>query len=511
MEKEQELKSKKDEIKDGRIFFEFLYYFQNKTPFIYLSILTSSFSLFIILLDINFINMINVIIHSGFFCKSLQFYLLTIIMILIFLISFDALIFKEKSISIIELLKLIRFSFYKDFGNSIGKSLFKSDINSTCFSFVSNIISIERNLATAICIIFFACMIKIKISFFLTVILIALFIIIYNGNEYVDNLNNENRSNAFNSISKSKGFLASFESVESLNNDIFGNDQYCHILDPFEKILEKIEFVKETKDTIYSILSFLLTAVFIYIASYIKNNEIDANDEIFLIFFAIIFAVNEVVYLLSFLENLKKYKIAAKTILSILEKVPLEEYKKEENKLVDQSQFKGKIEFINVGFKYKSSKNDDKSWAIHHLSFVIENGQTVFIVDQHKYNKTLIFQLLTRLYEIEEGEILIDGIDITKINLQNLRDLFSIIPQEIEYSTSSNIDNSHDFNFEKLNDENKSSSYNFNNNSINLFVNEQFFSDEISKSKNTFKQKTTNLIVTAKKNTALDYEKIIIT
>lgn len=88
--------------------------------------------------------------------------------------------------------------------------------------------------------------------------------------------------------------------------------------------------------------------------------------------------------------------------------------------------FKGNIEFKDVKFKYPTRDN----YVFKGMSFQITPGQKVAFVGQSGKGKSTIIQLLLRYYDIEEGQILIDGVDIKKIDIHNLRSLFGLVGQE---------------------------------------------------------------------------------
>ncbi|HYA98163.1 MAG TPA: ABC transporter ATP-binding protein [Methylomirabilota bacterium] len=92
---------------------------------------------------------------------------------------------------------------------------------------------------------------------------------------------------------------------------------------------------------------------------------------------------------------------------------------------------RGEIEFRNVWFSYKTSKDiSDEDWVLRDVSFRVEPGQTVAIVGHTGAGKTTLISLLLRFYEIQRGEILLDGVDIRKMDLQELRRLFGIVLQD---------------------------------------------------------------------------------
>jgi ATP-binding cassette, subfamily B, multidrug efflux pump len=88
--------------------------------------------------------------------------------------------------------------------------------------------------------------------------------------------------------------------------------------------------------------------------------------------------------------------------------------------------FQGRIEFRNVWFAYEG-----EDWILKNVSFTVEPGKKVAFVGRTGAGKTSIVSLLLRFYEIQRGEILLDGIDIRKFNLQELRSKFSVVPQDI--------------------------------------------------------------------------------
>ena len=84
------------------------------------------------------------------------------------------------------------------------------------------------------------------------------------------------------------------------------------------------------------------------------------------------------------------------------------------------------IEFQNVSFAYK-----DDDYVLNNVSFRIEPGEKVAIVGATGSGKTTLINLLCRFYDIEEGQILIDGLDIQQMKLDSLRKRIGIVQQDI--------------------------------------------------------------------------------
>ena len=93
---------------------------------------------------------------------------------------------------------------------------------------------------------------------------------------------------------------------------------------------------------------------------------------------------------------------------------------------IELDEVKGEIEFKNVWFQYVPD-----TWVLKNVSFKIEAGQTVAFVGATGSGKTTILSLLCRNYDIQQGEILLDGININKIKISSLRKHFGQMLQDV--------------------------------------------------------------------------------
>ncbi len=92
---------------------------------------------------------------------------------------------------------------------------------------------------------------------------------------------------------------------------------------------------------------------------------------------------------------------------------------------------RGEIEFRNVWFSYRdTAEPTDEDWVLRDVSFRVEPGQTLAIVGHTGAGKTTLISLLLRFYDVQRGQILLDGVDIRTLNIQNLRRLFGIVLQD---------------------------------------------------------------------------------
>jgi ATP-binding cassette subfamily B multidrug efflux pump len=92
---------------------------------------------------------------------------------------------------------------------------------------------------------------------------------------------------------------------------------------------------------------------------------------------------------------------------------------------------RGEIEFRNVWFSYRNvAEPNDEDWVLRDVSFRVEPGQTIAIVGHTGAGKTTLISLLLRFYDVQRGQILLDGKDIRLIELQDLRRQFGIVLQD---------------------------------------------------------------------------------
>ena len=86
----------------------------------------------------------------------------------------------------------------------------------------------------------------------------------------------------------------------------------------------------------------------------------------------------------------------------------------------------GGMEIKNVSFQYRA----DRDWALKKLSLKIEPGEVLALVGPSGHGKSTIVKLLARFYDVNEGEILLDGVDIRKLAEHDLRSAIGLVSQE---------------------------------------------------------------------------------
>lgn len=129
---------------------------------------------------------------------------------------------------------------------------------------------------------------------------------------------------------------------------------------------------------------------------------------------------------------IKSFNLSASRIFEIIDNT----YEKENDKGIVLPKLEGNIKFENVNFSYNPNEP-----VLYNINLTINKGEKVGFVGESGSGKSTIFNLLSRLYLVDSGKILIDGININDINISFLRDNLTLIPQTPYIFNFSVLDN----------------------------------------------------------------------
>ena len=144
--------------------------------------------------------------------------------------------------------------------------------------------------------------------------------------------------------------------------------------------------------------------------------------EFTVVFSSLVALMQPIKSLTSVNAGFQKGMAACQTLFAILEQ-PIEQ----DNGKITIERVKGNIEFRNVTFNYESRKEP----ALKDISFSVPAGKTIALVGRSGSGKTTITNLLTRFYDISQGEILIDNLNIQNLSLSCLRDQIALVSQNV--------------------------------------------------------------------------------
>ena len=111
-----------------------------------------------------------------------------------------------------------------------------------------------------------------------------------------------------------------------------------------------------------------------------------------------------------------------------------DEHCKEPDKIVSS----GRVEFRDVSFRYYK---ENKEAVLSHISFAVKSGQTLGIIGSTGSGKTTLVQMIPRLYDVDEGEVLVDGVNVRDYTLENLREGVGMVLQKNVLFSGSILEN----------------------------------------------------------------------
>lgn len=173
---------------------------------------------------------------------------------------------------------------------------------------------------------------------------------------------------------------------------------------------------------VFNAIALLAGAFFLYNAN--KDWGIDSN-QLAAYLLAASMIINPIRTLISIFEQIQNGMTGFARFTEIMNMKP----EKEIENPVYLDSFKNEIKFENVYFKY--SQDEDARWILHGLDLSIKKGKTIALVGPSGGGKTTICHLIPRFYEINDGAIYIDDIDIRDLSFKSLRKTIGIVAQDV--------------------------------------------------------------------------------
>ena len=190
------------------------------------------------------------------------------------------------------------------------------------------------------------------------------------------------------------------------------------------KVTSNFQFISGSVSDLFDVIFFALGSLLVYL-----NSLTIAN---FVILYTYKSRIDSLLnFYNSFNMYVKNFNLSATRVFEVIG----DTFDKESDKGKRIDRLNGKIEFKDVSFAY------DKDNVLNNISFTINKGERIGFVGSSGSGKSTIFKLLTKLYSLNEGKILIDGEDINNISNKSLRKNISLISQSPYIFNFSVLDN----------------------------------------------------------------------
>jgi subfamily B ATP-binding cassette protein MsbA len=217
--------------------------------------------------------------------------------------------------------------------------------------------------------------------------------------------------------------LGGLKVVKAFNAEKMVNSRFAKENNHYRQMYTKLLWRRDLASPLSEFLGIVAVCVlFVYGAKLVMNSQM--GSEVFMAFLlAFFYTINPAKSISSAYYNFQKGSAAMDRINMILkEKNPIREISGE----ASLNTFKDKIEFKDVNFSY----NTNTPLVLKNISFDVNKNKTIALVGASGSGKSTIASLLLRLYDVSEGKIKIDGLEIDQIKLDELRQLFGLVTQD---------------------------------------------------------------------------------
>ncbi|CAF4069513.1 unnamed protein product, partial [Adineta steineri] len=209
----------------------------------------------------------------------------------------------------------------------------------------------------------------------------------------------------------------------SMENEIL--QQYSNMIDQVLKLSWRPEALFATVFGLYWAMSSLTLGLLYWRALIlVENNELDMSDVVMISAFGM-FALEALKVVGFFARRMGASLAAAHAFFDLFDRIPAID--NGSNKGQELTSFSGETDFNQVKFVYPSRPT---VLVLNKLQLSIKSGQRIALVGASGCGKSTIVQLLERFYDVTHGQLLLDGVDIRKLNLQWLRSRLGVVSQE---------------------------------------------------------------------------------
>ena len=200
------------------------------------------------------------------------------------------------------------------------------------------------------------------------------------------------------------------------------NDRFDRINSSYRTAIQRVNIRQQLAHPMSEFLGTVLIIIVLWVGGVLVLDKQMLSGPTFIYYLVMLYSI---------INPLKEFSKAGYNIpkgLASVERIDkilkAEDTIKEPENPVHIKSFEHQIEFRHVSFKY------GEQWVLKDINLVIEKGKTVALVGQSGSGKSTLVDLIPRYYDVQEGEVLIDGIDVRKLGIHDLRQLIGNVNQE---------------------------------------------------------------------------------
>ncbi|MDR3046677.1 MAG: ABC transporter ATP-binding protein/permease, partial [Bacteroidales bacterium] len=230
--------------------------------------------------------------------------------------------------------------------------------------------------------------------------------------------------------SKFEEAISGLRIIKGYNAISYADEKFRQENDKFAKNSTKLYRINDLGGPLSEFLSVFSLAIILLIGMFFVINSGDFTGEIFALYI-LVFArmIPPAKQISTVYFTIRKGEASAIQICDLLDS---EEKIMEDKNALSISEFKQQITYNNISFNYLEEKGTHaEKDVLHHLNLTIQKGEVIAITGHSGGGKSTMVDLLSRFYDVTSGSIEIDGIDIRKYKLNDLRELFGVVNQDV--------------------------------------------------------------------------------
>ena len=298
-----------------------------------------------------------------------------------------------------------------------------SDVQEVEVSFLTSLEAIVREPLTIIISLSIMLVISTKLTLFVFILLPVSGFIISSISKKLKAKSLQAQQETGNFISFIEETLTGLRVIKGFNAEKKIGKKFTDSTTRFKKLMNQVLHRKTLASPMSEFLgSATIITILWYGGKLVLGEQSDLKPEQFLTYIGLFYLIlNPVKALTTAFYNIQKGNASAQRILAVTET---------ENTIVDKpdavskTNFEESIVFDNISFGYKDEN------VLTNFSLEVKKGETVALVGQSGSGKSTLANLVTRFYDVNEGAIKIDGVDIRDMKQHDLRDLMGIVTQD---------------------------------------------------------------------------------
>ncbi|MBD3211771.1 MAG: ATP-binding cassette domain-containing protein [Candidatus Lokiarchaeota archaeon] len=267
-------------------------------------------------------------------------------------------------------------------------------------------------------------LINVELAFYVVFISPALFFVLFKFRQKMRPVFKKSRETYADLTHNIQENVQGIKVVKSFGRENYEIEGFTKINDEYYEDSMKIIKLQATFDPIIYLIDNIAFLIVILVGGTLVLGGRMTFGDIFSFILIMNFSVEPLYFISRFLANMPQISETCERIAHILTS---EITVKESAKAKRMPQIKGEVEFHNVSFNYDS---DGKQKVLKDINFKTKPGETIAILGATGSGKSTLIKLIPRFYDVSEGEILIDGINIKDVSFKSLRKQIGYVSQD---------------------------------------------------------------------------------